>query len=86
MKVSIFPENGQWLLVLNRIEPDHDRYHVDATPLNSFEKCWTGKGWSDAPADGQRFALKDHALVYLDRNWQRMEAATEQHSMPSVRR
>ena len=86
MKVSIFPENGQWLLVLNRIEPDHERFDVEATPLSSFERCWTGDEWSESPADGQRFALKNDALVYLDKNWHRMEAARGHDLMHSVLR
>jgi len=74
MKVSIFPENGEWLLVLNRTEPSHNRSEVDMThAVSSFEKCWTGDGWSPTPADGQRFASKHGALAYLHNHWQRME-------------
>jgi hypothetical protein len=74
MQISMFPENGEWLLVLNASEPNHDSQEVDAThPANSFDKCWAGDEWTEMPADGQRFESKPDALAYLNEHWQRME-------------
>jgi len=74
MQISMFPENGEWLLVLNTSEPNHDPQEVDAThTASSFDKCWNGDDWTDMPANGQRFESKTDALSYLNDHWQRME-------------
>jgi hypothetical protein len=75
MNASIFPENGEWLLVLDPAEPDHTASEMAETPptASAFEKCWTGEGWADAPSNGQRFESKNKAAAYLRNHWQRME-------------
>jgi len=75
MNASIFPENGQWLLVLDPAEQDHTVAEIAASPplASAFEKCWTGERWADAPSDGQRFESKAEAASYLQDHWQRME-------------
>ena len=79
MKASIFPEQGEWLLVLNPAEPDQAAPEIAAPPpvATAFEKCWTGDAWADAPADGQRFESKAEAAVYLADHWQRMDNQAE---------
>jgi hypothetical protein len=79
MNAAIFPENGEWLLVLNAVEPDHTASEIaDSPPIASaFEKCWTGENWADAPSEGQRFDSKEHAAQYLHGHWQRMENLAE---------
>jgi len=87
MNASIFPENGEWLLVLDPVEPDHLASEVAEIPptASSFDKCWTGEGWADAPSDGQRFESKTDAAAYLHDHWQRMEnlAAALHDPIPS---
>jgi len=74
MKVSIFPENGEWLIVLNHAEQSHDPAEVDMShTTSSFDKCWTGDDWTDMPVNGQRFESKMEAAEYLKDHWQRME-------------
>ena len=75
MNASIFPENGEWLLVVDPAEPDHTASEIAETPptASAFEKCWTGEGWADAPSDGQRFESKKEAAAYLHDHWQQME-------------
>ena len=74
MRVSIFPENGQWLLVLNRQERNHALTDVDLThTASSLDKCWTGNHWSKTPAEGLRFDSKAEAAGYLHDHWERME-------------
>jgi len=75
MNASIFPENGEWLLVLDPAEPNHAASEIAASPpvATAFEKCWTGENWADAPSDGQRFESKAEAANYLLDHWQRME-------------
>lgn len=84
MKASIFPEQGEWLLVLNPAEaemsePDQAVPEIAAPPpvATAFEKCWTGDAWTDAPSEGQRFESKADAAVYLADHWQRMENQAE---------
>jgi hypothetical protein len=87
MNASIFPENGEWLLVLDPAEPDHAASEIAETPptASAFEKCWTGEGWADAPSAGQRFKSKNEAAAYLHDHWQRMEnlAAALHNPAPS---
>lgn len=75
MNASIFPENGEWLLVLNPTEPDHVSADTAANPssASAFDKCWTGETWADTPSEGQRFESKNQAAAYLQDHWQRME-------------
>jgi hypothetical protein len=74
MNVSVFPENGEWLLVLNPMEPDHAATEIaEPPPASAFEKCWTGEAWADAPSEGHRFESKTDAAAYLHDHWQRME-------------
>jgi hypothetical protein len=75
MNVAIFPENGEWLLVLNPVEQDHEEAEIAEAPppASAFEKCWTGEQWADAPSDGQRYVSKEEAAAYLHDHWQRME-------------
>jgi hypothetical protein len=74
MRVSIFPENGEWLLVLNHAVESHVPADVDAnSTVSSFDKCWDGDEWTEMPVNGQRFESKLEALVYLNDHWQRME-------------
>jgi hypothetical protein len=75
MNASIFPENGEWLLVLNTAGPDHAASEIAMSPplASAFDKCWTGEAWADAPSDGQRFESKTEAAAYLKDHWQRME-------------
>jgi len=75
MNASIFPENGEWLLVLNTAGPDHTASEIAMSPplASAFDKCWTGEAWVDAPSDGQRFESKTEAAAYLKDHWQRME-------------
>jgi len=79
MNASIFPENGDWLLVLNPIAPDRAADEMAAAPpaTSEFEKCWTGESWADMPAEGQRFHSKTEAATYLQDHWQRMENVAE---------
>ena len=79
MNAAIFPENGEWLLVLDPAESDHTASEIANSPpvASSFERCWTGESWADAPSDGQRFDSKDHAASYLHDHWQRMENLAE---------
>ena len=87
MHAAIFPENGDWLLVLNSAEPDHTATEIaDAPPsASAFDKCWTGENWADTPAEGQRFESKQVAAAYLHDHWQRMEnlAAALHDPIPS---
>lgn len=75
MNASIFPENGEWLLVLDPAEPDHAASEIEETlpTASAFDKCWTGEAWAHAPSDGQRFESKTDAAAYLHDHWQRME-------------
>jgi hypothetical protein len=75
MNVSVFPENGVWLLVLNPAEQDHTESEIAETlpPAIAFERCWTGENWAEAPSEGQRFESKADAAAYLHDHWQRME-------------
>jgi|EndMetStandDraft_8_1072994.scaffolds.fasta_scaffold740187_2 hypothetical protein len=75
MNAALFPENGEWLIVLNSAEPDHTAAEVAESPpaASAFEKCWTGETWADQPSEGQRFASKKEAADYLQEHWQRME-------------
>lgn len=75
MHAAIFPENGEWLLVLNPAEPDHTASEIANEPPTapSFERCWTGENWTESPSDGQRFDSKEQAAEYLQDHWQRME-------------
>jgi hypothetical protein len=78
MRVSIFPENGEWLLVLNHAVESHVPAEVDATSaVSSFDKCWDGDDWTEMPANGQRFESKIKAAEYLKDHWQRMENVAE---------
>ena len=85
MRISIFPENGQWLLVLNRTEPQHDPAELDIHVASSFDRCWTGDDWGTLPVEGQRFESKAGALTYLNKHWQQMEdrAAVPSDPIPS---
>jgi hypothetical protein len=82
MNVSIFPENGEWLLVLDPAEPNHATSEIGETvsTASAFEKCWTGEGWADAPSGGQRFESKKEAAAYLHDHWQWMENLATQVS------
>lgn len=74
MRVSIFSENGEWLLVLNHAVESHVPAEVDATStVSSFDKCWDGDDWTEMPVSGLRFGSKLEALEYLKDHWQRME-------------
>jgi hypothetical protein len=79
MNAAIFPENGEWLLVLNPAEPDHTASEIanDPPTATAFERCWTGENWMQPPAAGQRFDSKEHAAKYLHDHWQRMENQAE---------
>jgi hypothetical protein len=79
MNVSIFPENGEWLLVLNPIATDQSEAEMGEAPppVSAFEKCWTGEHWTDAPSEGQRYESKSDAATYLHEHWQRMENMAE---------
>lgn len=74
MRVSIFPENGEWLLVLNYAEESHASVEADTShAASSFDRCWSGDDWTEMPANGQRFESKEEALAYLDDHWQRLQ-------------
>jgi hypothetical protein len=79
MNAAIFPENGEWLLVLNPTEQNHTAAEIanDPPTASAFERCWTGESWADTPSDGQRFDSKEHAATYLLDHWQRMENLAE---------
>lgn len=79
MNASIFPENGEWLLVLNPAEPDQTASEIANSPpiASSFDQCWTGEKWAEAPCEGQRFESKEQAATYLLDHWQRMENVAE---------
>jgi hypothetical protein len=79
MNAAIFPENGEWLLVLDPAESDQSASEIANSPpvASAFERCWTGESWTDAPSEGQRFDSKEHAASYLHDHWQRMENLAE---------
>jgi hypothetical protein len=86
MNASIFPENGEWLLVLDPAEPDHTASEIaeTLTPASAFEKCWTGESWADAPGDYQRFESKKEAATYLHDHWQQMESLATALHVPAL--
>jgi hypothetical protein len=75
MNVSIFPESGKWLLVLNPTETDRDESEIGETlpTASAFDQCWTGEHWAEGPSEGQQFESRVEAAVYLHDHWQRME-------------
>jgi hypothetical protein len=75
MNISIFPENGEWLLVLDPAETNLSESQIGSVPpsASAFERCWTGDQWAKSPDSGKRFESKLAAAAYLKEHWDRME-------------